>query len=208
MFYNFFLYFSISTKMSKNLPAKYYQENKERLQKSSWKNFLKKKKNPREYGRECYKNIFVEEKQKLPGYRRKYYRMKKKAIFNCKRVFQSRKFWFFIRKSIKYFSSWKVTSWNLRNSVTWNIRVFFEVFFSKKFGAFLRKYKKLFSKQAFKGKFWWLRPESAGSFWEYIKKSFLLKKHKKFFNLRVRKFYFLKYKDVVFGVLEWIYYGF
>ena len=34
-FYNFFDIFFIPTKMSKNLLAKYYQENKERLQKKA-----------------------------------------------------------------------------------------------------------------------------------------------------------------------------
>ena len=46
IFYNFFYnFFSIYIKISKNLSAKYYQENKERLQK-------KKKK-----GRERYQNL-------------------------------------------------------------------------------------------------------------------------------------------------------
>ena len=63
--------------MSKNLSAKYYQENKERLQKKV---------------RERYQNLFREEKekndnltaedgrQKLAEYIKKYYRMKKNVI--------------------------------------------------------------------------------------------------------------------------------
>ena len=60
--------------MSKNLPAKYYQEGKERLQKKLMKDikiFLKKKKNKkRQYGRERYKNLLEDEKQKLVDYRK------------------------------------------------------------------------------------------------------------------------------------------
>ena len=57
--------------MSKNLSAKYYQENKERLQKRLIKDikiFLRKKKNSED------------EKQNLVEYRKKYYRMRKKAL--------------------------------------------------------------------------------------------------------------------------------
>ena len=61
--------------MSKTLSAKYYQENKERLQKKLVKNikiFLKKKKKKkqRQYGRERYKNLSDDEKQKLVEYRK------------------------------------------------------------------------------------------------------------------------------------------
>ena len=50
--------------MSKNVSAKYYQVNKERLQKKLVKDrkiFLKKKKK-REYDRERYKNLSEDEK--------------------------------------------------------------------------------------------------------------------------------------------------
>ena len=55
--------------MSKTLSAKYYQENKERLQK---KNFSKKKKekNPAIWFLECYKNLSEDEKQKLVEHRK------------------------------------------------------------------------------------------------------------------------------------------
>ena len=56
--------------MYKTLSAKYYHGNKEILQKKLAKNieiFLKKKKK-RQYGRECYKNLSKDEKQKLVEY--------------------------------------------------------------------------------------------------------------------------------------------
>ena len=65
--------------MPKNLSAKYYQENKERLQKKLVKDikiFLKKKKK-REYGREHYKNLSEEERHKLFESRKKHDRMRK-----------------------------------------------------------------------------------------------------------------------------------
>ena len=61
--------------MFKKLSAKYYQENKERLQKKLVKDikmFLKKKKKKKQqYGRERYKNLSEDEKQKLVEYRKK-----------------------------------------------------------------------------------------------------------------------------------------
>ena len=57
--------------MSKNLSAKYHQENKEILQKKIMKDikiFLKKKNKQnqtRQYDRECYNNLSEEEKQEL-----------------------------------------------------------------------------------------------------------------------------------------------
>ena len=55
--------------MSKTLPAKYYQENKERLQKKARKRYQKRSKEEKEkkhkYGRERYKNFSEAEKQKL-----------------------------------------------------------------------------------------------------------------------------------------------
>ena len=67
--------------MSKKLSAKYYQENKERLQKKArerYQNLSKEKKEKkRQYGRERYRNLPEDQKQKLVEYRKKYYRMRK-----------------------------------------------------------------------------------------------------------------------------------
>ena len=46
--------------------------------------FLRKKK--QQHGRECYKNLSVNEKQNLVEYRKKYYRMRKNC-YNYKKVF-------------------------------------------------------------------------------------------------------------------------
>ena len=64
--------------MSKKLSAKYYQENKERLQKKLGKDIktFSKKKN----GREGYKNLSEDQKQKLVEYRKKYYRIRKNVL--------------------------------------------------------------------------------------------------------------------------------
>ena len=55
--------------MSYNLSAKYYQENKERLQKKHrerYQNVSKEEKEKKQqYGRERYKNLSKDEKQKL-----------------------------------------------------------------------------------------------------------------------------------------------
>ena len=67
--------------MFKTLSAKYYQKNKERLQKKPANDitiFLKKKKKKRKYGRERYKNLSKDEK-KLVEYRKKY-KMRKNAL--------------------------------------------------------------------------------------------------------------------------------
>ena len=75
-------------KMSKTSSAKYYQDNKERLQKNPWKIsvFLKKKKK-RQYGRERYKNLSEDEKRKLIEYRKKYYKMKKIPYYSYEKLF-------------------------------------------------------------------------------------------------------------------------
>ena len=69
--------------MSKNLSAKYYQENKERLQKKArerYQNLSKEEKEKkRQYGRERYKSLPENEKQKL-GEDRKKYRMRKNVL--------------------------------------------------------------------------------------------------------------------------------
>ena len=59
--------------MSKNLSAKYYQKNNERLKK-------KLAKDKRQYGRERYKNFSEGEKQKLVEYRKKHCRTRKNAL--------------------------------------------------------------------------------------------------------------------------------
>ena len=65
--------------MSKNSSAKYYQKNKEWLQRKVIKIFLRKKKKG--------SNIMVanilskDEKQKLVEHRKKHYRMRKNALF-------------------------------------------------------------------------------------------------------------------------------
>ena len=70
--------------MSKNLSAKYYQENKERLQKKArerYQNLSKEEKEKKQqYGHECYKNISENEKQELVEYRKKYYKNEKKRF--------------------------------------------------------------------------------------------------------------------------------
>ena len=70
--------------MSKTLSAKYYQENKERLQKKLVKDikiFLNKKmKKKWQYGRERYKNISENGKDKLVECIKKYYKMRKNAL--------------------------------------------------------------------------------------------------------------------------------
>ena len=71
-------------KVPKNLSAKDYQENKERLQKKArqiYQNFSKqeKEKNQR-YGRACYKNLSEDKRKKLVEYRKKYYRTRKNVF--------------------------------------------------------------------------------------------------------------------------------
>ena len=55
--------------MSKNLSTKYYQENKERLQKKAHERsqniFEEKNEKKRQYGREHYNNLPEDEKNKL-----------------------------------------------------------------------------------------------------------------------------------------------
>ena len=63
--------------MSKNLSDKYYQENKERLQKKAC---------------EGYQNLSDDEKQKLPEYRKKYYRIGKKMVHSLQFDIQIRRF--------------------------------------------------------------------------------------------------------------------
>ena len=70
--------------MSESSSAKYYQENKDRLQKKArerYENLSKEEKEKeQQYGCECYKNLSEQKKQKLARYRKKYYRMRKNVI--------------------------------------------------------------------------------------------------------------------------------
>ena len=70
--------------MSKTLSAKYYQENKERLQKKAlerYQNLFKEEKEKKQqYGCEWYKNLSEDEKQKLVEYRKKYHRIGRKLF--------------------------------------------------------------------------------------------------------------------------------
>ena len=56
--------------MSKNSSAKYYQDNKKKAAKKSREKFFSKKEKgiKRRYGRERYKNLIEDEKQKLVEY--------------------------------------------------------------------------------------------------------------------------------------------
>ena len=89
--------------MSQNLSVKYYQENKERLQKKScerYQNLSKvEKEKKRQFRREHYKDLSKDQKSKLVEYRKKCYRIRKNTILQL----QFRKYCFFIRKSIRNF---------------------------------------------------------------------------------------------------------
>ena len=73
--------------MSKNVSAKYYQENKERLQKKTFKRYQNLSKEEKEkksqYGHERYRNLSEHEKQKPKSLLslEKKYRMRKKCLF-------------------------------------------------------------------------------------------------------------------------------
>ena len=77
--------------MSKNVSAKYYQENKERLLKKAcerYQNLSKnEKENKRQYDRERYKNLSEDEKQKLVEYRKNIIEREKTLYYNYKKVF-------------------------------------------------------------------------------------------------------------------------
>ena len=78
---NFFIIFFTDTEMSKDF-EKYYQNNKERLHKKAPEIYesLSKEKNKQQYGREQYKNLLADKKQKFLEYRKKYYKMRKNAF--------------------------------------------------------------------------------------------------------------------------------
>ena len=76
--------------MSKNLSAKYYQKNKERLQKKARKRYqnISKEENEKkqQYGCERYKKLSEDEKQKQVEYRKKYHRTRKTLYYSYKKV--------------------------------------------------------------------------------------------------------------------------
>ena len=72
-FYNFFFFTYI--KISKDLSAKYYQNNKERLQKKFHEKYWSLSKG--ENGGKWYKNFSEDERQNLVEYRKEYYKMRK-----------------------------------------------------------------------------------------------------------------------------------
>ena len=57
----------------------------------------------------------------------------------------------------------------------------------------------------FREKFLGLRPKSAGFHFLKYKKNFLLRKYKKFFNLRVSKFHFQKYEEFFSELITFIF---
>ena len=80
-FYNFFFRY---IKMSRNISAIHYQENKQKLHKKLITDinfFLRKKKKKKwQYGRDHYKNLSEDQNQKLLENRKKCYRMRKNVL--------------------------------------------------------------------------------------------------------------------------------
>ena len=76
IFFDIYIYIYIYIKISKNLSAKYYQENKKRLQKKACERYQnrynEKKEEKQQYGRERYKILSEDEKQKLIAYRKNF----------------------------------------------------------------------------------------------------------------------------------------
>ena len=69
--------------MSKHLYLKYYQENKERLQKKHeiyYNLSMEEKGKKQQYGREHYKNHSEDEQNKTIEYRKKCYKIRKNAL--------------------------------------------------------------------------------------------------------------------------------
>ena len=70
--------------MSKNLSAKYYHKNKERLQKKACERCqnlsTEQKEKKQQDGHECHKSLSENEKNKQVEYRKNYYRMRKSAL--------------------------------------------------------------------------------------------------------------------------------
>ena len=70
--------------MSRNSSAKYFQNNKERLQKTAcerYESFSKKEKEKQlQYGRKQYKNLPEDNKKRLVEYRKYYYKVRRNAL--------------------------------------------------------------------------------------------------------------------------------
>ena len=85
------LYNYLLLKMFKNLSAKYYQENKERLQEKAcerYQNLSKEKKEKkRQYGHDHYKNCLQVEKQKLVEYKKNIIEWEKMFYYYYNKVF-------------------------------------------------------------------------------------------------------------------------
>ena len=95
--------------MSKNLSAKCYLENKERLEKKNrqrYQNLSKEEKEKkRQYGRERCKNLSEDEKNKLVDYRKKIlYNEKKHFIIIIRKYFNLKNFASCLGKYKKLFS--------------------------------------------------------------------------------------------------------
>ena len=70
--------------MFEDSSAKYYEDNKEILQKKTRERyqtlFTEEKEKMRQYARERHKNLPLDKKQNLVEYRKKYYKMRKNAL--------------------------------------------------------------------------------------------------------------------------------
>ena len=68
--------------MSKIKSVKYYQDNKGKLQKSACERCQSpsKEEKKQQYGRERYKNLLEDDKQKLVEKRKKYHKMRKSVL--------------------------------------------------------------------------------------------------------------------------------
>ena len=68
--------------MSKIKSVKYYQNNKGKLQRSACERYQSpsKEEKKQQYGRERYKNLLEDDKQKLVEKRKKYHKMRKSVL--------------------------------------------------------------------------------------------------------------------------------
>ena len=66
--------------MSKIKSVKYYQNNKGKLQRSACERSPSKEQKKQQYGRERYKNLLEDDKQKLVEKRKKYHKMRKSVL--------------------------------------------------------------------------------------------------------------------------------
>ena len=84
-YFSKFIFLLFFLRMSKNFSVKYYQENKERLQKKiceRYQNLFKEEKEKkRQYGREHYKNLSEGEKNKLVEYGKKNIIEREKTLY-------------------------------------------------------------------------------------------------------------------------------